>query len=124
MQLLAGLTIDDVTFVKVGPTVGSLAFAAIIGGGFFLRPSLLERTLGYSLQMTRLGWHVLHRVVDRSVCVSRRLERVGLAKHFGMGMGVVQRSLGFCLAGSVFCADLAGSPRSLARVGVMPTRPR
>ena len=57
---LTGLAFYDATFVKVGPTVGSLAFAAIIGGGFFLRPSLLERTLGYSLQMTRRGWHVLH----------------------------------------------------------------
>lgn len=58
--LLTGLAFDDAIFVKVAPTVGSLAFAAIIGGGFFLRPSLLERTLGYSLQMTRRGWHVLH----------------------------------------------------------------
>ncbi len=60
--LLAGLALDDATFVKVAPTVGSLAFAAIIGGGFFLRPSLLERTLAYSLQMTRHGWDVLHLV--------------------------------------------------------------
>ncbi len=60
--LLAGLVLDDTTFVKVAPTVGSLAFAAIIGCGFFLRPSLLERTLGFSLHMTRRGWHILHSV--------------------------------------------------------------
>ena len=58
--LLAGLALDDTTFVKVSPTVGSLAFAAIIGCGFFLRPSLLERTLGYSLRLSPRGWGVLH----------------------------------------------------------------
>ena len=58
--LLTGLIFDDTTFVKIAPTVGSLAFAAIIGCGYFLRPSLLERTLGYSLQMTRRGWRCLH----------------------------------------------------------------
>lgn len=58
--LLAGLAFDDTTFVKVSPTVGSLAFAAIVGCGYFLRPSLLERTLGYSLCLSRRGWSLLH----------------------------------------------------------------
>ncbi len=60
--LLAGLAFDDTTLVKVSPTVGSLAFAVIIGSGYFLRPSLLQRALGYALQMTRRGWNVLHSV--------------------------------------------------------------
>jgi intracellular septation protein len=58
--LLAGLAFDDTTFVKISPTIGSLAFAAIIGCGRFLRPSLLERTLGYAIKMTGRGWNVLH----------------------------------------------------------------
>jgi intracellular septation protein len=57
--LLAGLVFDDTTFVKVGATVGSLAFAVIIGAGMILRPSLVQRTLGYRLTLTARGWRVL-----------------------------------------------------------------
>lgn len=57
--LLAGLALDDATFVKVAATVGSLAFAAIIGAGMILRPSLVQRTLGYRLAMTPQGWRML-----------------------------------------------------------------
>lgn len=57
--LLAGLALDDATFVKVAPTVGSLAFAAIIGAGMILRPGLVQRTLGYKLALTPPGWRVL-----------------------------------------------------------------
>ncbi|MBD1203082.1 MAG: septation protein IspZ [Rhodobacteraceae bacterium] len=60
--LAAGLVFDDTTYVKISPTIGSLAFAAIIAGGLALRPSLLRRTLGYSLHMTSRGWAVLHAV--------------------------------------------------------------
>ncbi len=60
--LLAGLALDDTTFVKISPTIGSLVFAAIIGLGWFFRPSLLERTLGYTLCLTGRGWTVLHQV--------------------------------------------------------------
>lgn len=59
---IAGLALDDTTFVKISPTIGSLAFAAIIGLGWFLRPSLLERTLGYALRVTGRGWTLLHLV--------------------------------------------------------------
>jgi len=57
--LLAGLALDDATFVKVVPTVGSLAFAAIIGAGMILRPGIVQRTLGYRLTLTPPGWRVL-----------------------------------------------------------------
>jgi intracellular septation protein len=58
--LTAGLILDDTTYVKVSNTVGSVAFAAIVAGGMLLRPSLLRRTLGYSLHMTGRGWRLLH----------------------------------------------------------------
>lgn len=58
--LIAGLVFDDTTYVKISPTIGSLAFAAIIAGGLALRPSLLRRTLGDSLHMTARGWAILH----------------------------------------------------------------
>lgn len=57
--LLAGLALEDATFVKVAPTVGSLAFAAIIGAGMILRPGLVQRTLGYRLALTPQGWRML-----------------------------------------------------------------
>lgn len=58
--LTVGLFLNDTTYVKVSNTAGSLAFAAIIGAGLWLRPSLLERTLGYSIHMTAPGWRRLH----------------------------------------------------------------
>jgi intracellular septation protein len=58
--LAVGLVLDDATYVKISNTVGSLVFAALIGLGMLLRPSLLRRTLGYSLRMTRDGWRLLH----------------------------------------------------------------
>lgn len=58
--LSIGLVLNDATYVKVSNTVGSLAFAAIVGSGMFLDPSLLRRTLGYSLHMTVEGWRALH----------------------------------------------------------------
>ncbi|MEM9754554.1 MAG: septation protein IspZ [Pseudomonadota bacterium] len=56
----AAFVFDDETFIKVSATVGSVAFAAIIAAGMLVRPSLLERTLGYKLQMTAEGWIALH----------------------------------------------------------------
>ncbi len=58
--LAAGLLLDDTAYVKASNTIGSLAFAAIIGAGMALRPSLLRRTLGRSLHMTAQGWRRLH----------------------------------------------------------------
>ena len=55
-----GLILNDETFVLVRPTVGALAFAGILTAGAFLRPSLLERTLGYTLQIEPKAWPVLH----------------------------------------------------------------
>ncbi|MFM8746965.1 MAG: inner membrane-spanning protein YciB [Aestuariivirga sp.] len=58
--LAAGLFFDNTFFVKVSNTVGSLALAAIVAVGMLLRPSLLQRTLGYSIHLTDQGWRVLH----------------------------------------------------------------
>jgi intracellular septation protein len=58
--LTIGLVLDDTTYVKVSNTIGSVLFAAIIGIGMFLRPSLLQRTFGDTIHMTARGWHILH----------------------------------------------------------------
>lgn len=58
--LAAGLAFESRTFIKVRSTIGSLAFAAIVGVGALFRPSLLRRTLGYKLRMADRGWRVLH----------------------------------------------------------------
>ncbi|MEN0000620.1 MAG: septation protein IspZ, partial [Pseudomonadota bacterium] len=55
-----GLALNDETFVLVRPTVGAIAFAAILAVGAFAKPSLLQRTLGYRLQIEDNGWPVLH----------------------------------------------------------------
>lgn len=55
-----GLALKDETFVLVRPTVGALAFAAILAVGALARPSLLERTMGYRLELEQEGWVVLH----------------------------------------------------------------
>jgi len=58
--LSLGLVFDDTTWVKVSNTIGSVLFAVILAGGTLLRPSLLRRTLGYSLHLTNTGWRLLH----------------------------------------------------------------
>ena len=58
--LTVGLILEDTTYVKVSNTIGSIGFAAIVGLGLFLNPSLLRRTLGHSIQMEPSGWWVLH----------------------------------------------------------------
>ena len=55
-----GLVMDDTTYVKISNTAGSLAFAAIIAAGAWLQPSLLRRTLGYSIHVSDAGWRMLH----------------------------------------------------------------
>ena len=55
-----GLALNDETFVLVRPTVGALAFAAILACGASTRPSLLRRTLSYRLRIDDAGWRVLH----------------------------------------------------------------
>ena len=56
----AGVVLRDETFVLVRPTVGALAFAAILAAGALARPSLLRRSLGYKLRIDDTGWRVLH----------------------------------------------------------------
>ncbi|APX12842.1 inner membrane-spanning protein YciB [Tateyamaria omphalii] len=58
--VIAGLFFNDTTFVKISATVGSLAFAVILGLGLLFKPSLIERTLGYKLQLTDEGWYVMN----------------------------------------------------------------
>lgn len=55
-----GLIVDNTLYVKISNTVGSLVFAAIVAFGMLLKPSLLRRTLGYSIHMTKKGWRILH----------------------------------------------------------------
>ncbi len=57
-----GIALNDETFVLVRPTVGALAFAAILAVGALARPSLLRRTLDYRLRIEEPGWRVLHLV--------------------------------------------------------------
>lgn len=57
---LFGILLNDETFILVRPTVGALAFAAILGIGALARPSLLERTLDYVLCVEARAWPVLH----------------------------------------------------------------
>lgn len=56
----AAIVLNNATFVLVRPTVGALAFAAIVAVGALPSPSLLQRALGYRLQLTDGGWRVLH----------------------------------------------------------------
>ena len=56
----AGFFFNDTTFVKISATVGSLAFAVILGVGLFFKPSLIERTLGYKLQLRDDGWLIMN----------------------------------------------------------------
>ncbi|MEM6693985.1 MAG: septation protein IspZ [Pseudomonadota bacterium] len=56
----SGIWLNDETYVLIRPTVGALAFAAILGIGALLRPSLLERTLDYVLRVEARAWPVLH----------------------------------------------------------------
>lgn len=55
-----GLVLNDETFVLIRPTVGAIAFSAILAVGALAKPSLLERTLGYRLQLEKAGWPILH----------------------------------------------------------------
>ncbi len=55
-----GIFLNDTTFVLIRPTVGALAFAAILAVGALARPSVLERTLGYKLTIEARGWPLLH----------------------------------------------------------------
>jgi intracellular septation protein len=68
--LVVGLLLNDTICIKLSNTIGSLAFAGIVAVGMIARPSLLERSLGHSLQMTAKGWTTLH-VVWISVSVAR-----------------------------------------------------
>ncbi|MCR9088677.1 MAG: septation protein IspZ [Rhodobacteraceae bacterium] len=55
-----GVVLRDETFVLIRPTIGSLFFAVVLAIGAFLRPSLLQRALGYKLDIWDEGWLFLH----------------------------------------------------------------
>jgi len=55
-----GIFLHDETFVLIRPTVGALAFAAVLVVGALARPSLLQRTLGYKLHIAAKGWPILN----------------------------------------------------------------
>lgn len=55
-----GLVLRDEAFIALRPTIGALAFAAIVGLGALARPPLLQRSLDYRLRLTGRGWRVLH----------------------------------------------------------------
>ena len=76
-----GYALDDERFVKIRPTLGGVAFAAILAIGVSLRPSLLERSLGYKIELTPFGWRVLH------------LSWMGLALTFAAMNELVWRNL-------------------------------
>lgn len=56
----ASLVLRDAAFITLRPTIGALAFAALVGAGALARPPLLRRSLGYRLHLTGRGWSVLH----------------------------------------------------------------
>lgn len=60
VMLGAGLVQDDERFIKVKPTIGGVSFAIILAGGMLTRPSMLQRSMGYKLEMIPTGWTVLH----------------------------------------------------------------
>lgn len=55
-----GIWFEDEIFVLIRPTVGAIAFAAILGAGALARPSMLERTLDYVLRVEPEAWPLLH----------------------------------------------------------------
>lgn len=60
LMLGVGLMLDDERFIKIKPTIGSVAFAVILASGMLARPSMLQRSIGYKLEMIPTGWTVLH----------------------------------------------------------------
>jgi len=76
-----GIFLNDATFVLIRPTVGALAFAAILAVGALARPSVLERTLGYKLTIEARGWSLLH------------IAWIGLALFSALSNEVARRAL-------------------------------
>lgn len=60
VMLGAGLMQDDERFIKIKPTIGGVSFAIILAAGMLARPSMLQRSMGYKLEMIPTGWTVLH----------------------------------------------------------------
>jgi intracellular septation protein len=60
VMLGAGLVQDDERFIKIKPTIGGVSFALILAAGMLARPSMLQRSMGYKLEMIPTGWTVLH----------------------------------------------------------------
>lgn len=55
-----GLVMDDERYIKIKSTIGGTLFACILLSGLAFRPSLLQRSLGYRLDMLPMGWTLLH----------------------------------------------------------------
>lgn len=55
-----GLALDDERYIKMKPTIGGVAFVVILASGMIFKPSLLQRSLGYKLDITATGWNLLH----------------------------------------------------------------
>lgn len=55
-----GVALADERYIKVKPTIGGIAFAVILASGMSFKPSLLQRSLGYKLDITPAGWNILH----------------------------------------------------------------
>lgn len=55
-----GYVLDDESYIKIRPTISGIAFALIVLAGLLFRPPLLQRSLGYKLQITDTGWRILH----------------------------------------------------------------
>lgn len=55
-----GFALDDERYIKMKPTIGGVAFAVILASGMAFKPSLLERSLGYKLDIIPTGWNLLH----------------------------------------------------------------
>ena len=107
----ASLALRDATFVLLRPTIGALAFAAILAIGALPDPTLLERSLGYSIRMRAPGWRVLHagwialallsaeanegarerRVGDLQRAVRSRSDRAAMAGNSHGGRAVLAR---------------------------------
>lgn len=55
----ASLLLDDATFVKLRPTIGSGLFALALAVGLLFRPSFLPRAFAGQLFLSSFGWRLL-----------------------------------------------------------------
>ncbi len=50
---------EELTFIKIKPTIVNLLFASILAGGLFFRRPILKYALGEVLQLRDEGWRIL-----------------------------------------------------------------